>query len=380
MKKQVSLFLVLITFSLFSCKEEHKNLPDGLYAEIETTKGTIILFLDYTKAPVTVANFVTLTEGKNPFVSKELKEKPFYDGLKFHRVISKTNGDAEDFMIQGGDPLGNGSGDAGYKFKDELTDLRFDNGGLLAMANSGPGTNSSQFFITLKETSWLDGKHTIFGHVVENGMEVVNAVTQNDIIKKITIIRKGEAVKKFDALKVFSDYFKIEAENQKKQLELDAENKKAYDAKYKAVKEQKAAFFNNFKSSTTKSSTGLKFKIIKKGSGKKPEKGATVYINYAGFLEDGMLFDSNLAEISKAFGKFDKNRALQNGYKPSPYQMGSNQLMPGLAEGLGKMNFGDKAILFIPPSLGYGEQGAGNVIPPNANTIIEVELLEKNTY
>ena len=379
MKKIISLFLILTTLFLSSCKEEHNNLPDGLYAEIETSKGTIILALDYTKAPITVANFVTLAEGKNPFITKELQGKPFYDGLKFHRVISKKNGDTEDFMIQGGDPLGNGSGDCGYKFDDEITDLRFDNGGLLAMANSGPGTNSSQFFITLKDTPWLDGKHTIFGHVVENGMEVVNAIIQNDGIKTVTIIRKGEAVKKFDALKVFSDYFKMAAENQKKEMALAVENKKLYDAKFKVIKDQKAAFLNSLKLGTTLTTSGLKFKILKKGSGGKPAKRETVYMNYAGFLEDGTLFDSNVAAVSKAFGKFDNNRALQNGYMPSPYQMGSNELIPGFVEGLKQMNFGDKAIMFIPSNLGYGKQGAGNVIPPNATTIFEVELLEKNT-
>jgi cyclophilin family peptidyl-prolyl cis-trans isomerase len=379
MKKIVSLFLVLMTCSLFSCKEEHNNLPDGLYAEMETSKGTILIALDYTKTPVTVANFVTLVEGRNPFVTKELKGRPFYDGLKFHRVISKKNGDSEDFMIQGGDPLGNGSGDCGYKFEDEITDLKFDTGGLLAMANSGPGTNSSQFFITLKDTPWLDGKHTIFGHVVENGMEFAGSIIQNDIIKTVTIIRKGEAVKKYDALKVFSDYFKMAAENQKKEMALAAENKKLYDAKYKVIKEQKAAFLYSLKTGTTKTASGLIFKILKKGSGKKPAKGDVVYMNYAGFLEDGTLFDSNVEAISKAFGKFDNNRALQNGYAPSPYQMGSNDLISGFVEGIEQMNFGDKAIMFIPSELGYGAQGAGNVIPPNATTIFEVELLEINT-
>jgi len=130
----------------------------------------------------------------------------------------KNNGDPEDFMIQGGDPLGNGTGDAGYKFKDEITDLKFDKGGYLAMANSGPGTNGSQFFITIKDTPWLNGMHTIFGHVVDKGMEVVNTIVQGDAINSIKIIRKGEAAKKFDAVKVFTDYYKIEAENIKNKL------------------------------------------------------------------------------------------------------------------------------------------------------------------
>ena len=167
MKKRI-LFVFLVIASFYSCKDEHSNLPDGLYADIETNKGNIIVQLDYERAPITVANFVTLAEGKNEFVTNpNLKNRPFYDGLKFHRVIA-------DFMIQGGDPLGTGSGDTGYKFKDEFSDLHFDKGGVLAMANNGPTTNSSQFFITHLETPWLDGKHTIFGHVVEKGMEVVN--------------------------------------------------------------------------------------------------------------------------------------------------------------------------------------------------------------
>ena len=370
MRKQLSLLLVIVTIFFSACKEEHNNLPDGLYAEIETNKGKIIVALEYTKTPITVANFVTLAEGKNPFVAPDFKGKLFFDGLKFHRVIPN-------FMVQTGDPLGNGSGDAGYKFKDEFSDLKHDKPGILSMANSGPGTNSSQFFITHIETPWLDGKHTVFGHVVENGMTIVNTITQDDYIKSVKIIRKGESVKKYDAVKIFGDYFKTQSEKLKKQAQLDAENKIIYDSKYQSVIEAKAAFLNEIKTSATKSTTGVYYKIVQKGNGKKPAKGTKVYIDYAGFLENGTLFDSSSAEVAKAFGKFDENRALQNGYSPMPFEIGSNQIVPGLIEGLEKMNFGDKAIVFIPSNLGYGEQGAGNVIPPNATIIFEVELLEK---
>lgn len=363
------LLLTLISIAFTSCKDEHKNLKDGLYAEIETSKGNIIVELNYKKAPITVANFVTLAEGKNNFVTPDLKGKPFFDGLLFHRVISN-------FMVQTGDPIGNGSGDAGYKFRDEFTDLKHDKPGVLSMANSGPNTNSSQFFITHVETPWLDGKHSVFGQVVE-GQDVVNAIVQGDMMNSVTIIRKGEDVKKFDAVKVFNDYFKKELENQKKQALIDAENKRIYDQKYKAVKEQKAMYFNQLKESATKTTSGFKFKILKSTNGSKPKDGAMIYMNYSGFLEDGTLFDTSDPETAKQFGMFNEQRAMQNGYSSLPYQMGSNKLIPGFVEGVNKLKFGEKAVFFIPSNLGYGEQGAGDVVPPNANLIFEVELLNK---
>lgn len=366
MKKKFFIALIAITLVL-GCKDESNNLPDGLYAKIETNKGEIIVALDYEKAPITVANFVSLAEGKNEFVTDEkLKNKPFYDGLKFHRVI-------ESFMIQTGDPLGTGSGDTGYKFKDEINDLRFDKGGILAMANSGPGTNSSQFFITHLETPWLEGKHTIFGHVVEKGMEVVNKVVQDDYIKKMTIIRNGEAAKKFDALGTFRDYFKVESENQKKLLAETA----VLDSKYKVIREEKAAYFEAIKAKSTTTASGLQYVITKKAGGEKPMAGTNVFIHYSGFLENGSLFDSSVESVSKAFGKYDPNRAAQNGYVPIPFITGTKQgMIPGFIEGIEKLAFGDKAILIIPAKLGYGEAGAGNVIPPNATIIFEIELFK----
>lgn len=379
MKRLIGLLIVVIATTFTSCKkDEHSDLADGLYAEITTTKGSILVKLNYEKAPITVANFVTLAEGNNAFVSENLKNKPLFDGLKFHRVISKTNGDADDFMIQGGDPLGNGSGDAGYKFKDEITDLRFDKGGILAMANSGPGTNSSQFFITIVPTPWLDGKHTIFGEVIEKGMEVVNAIKVNDVINSIKIIRKGEDVKKFDAVKVFGDYFKMESENQKKQAAIDAENNKKYQEQYQKVITAKLASFAASKASATKTASGLMYAITKKGCGKKPALGSTIIIHYAGFLEDGTLFDTSESDVAKAFGKYDAQREAQNGYSPIPFQAGTKTgMIPGFIEGIEKLNIGDKAVVFIPSNLGYGASGIGNVIPPNANIIFEIEISDK---
>ena len=371
MKKNILFALLLIT-TLISCNKEHSNLPDGLYAEIETSKGNILLQLDYKKAPVTVANFITLAEGENDFIVNDtLKGRPFYNGLKFHRVI-------KDFMIQGGDPLGTGSGDTGYKFKDEFSDMKFDKGGVLAMANNGPGTNSSQFFITHLETPWLDGKHTIFGHVVDYNLEVVNKIEQDDFIKSVTIIRNGEEAKKFDAKKIFSDYFKIESESQKKKIEAEALAKKEYEAKYKAVCDQKVTYYSSIKSKSIKTSTGLQYVITKKSGGKKPASGSAIYIHYAGFLENGTLFDSSLEDVSRTFGKFDPSRAAANQYTPIPFQAGQKDgLIPGFIEGIEKMAIGDKAVLFIPSHLAYGEAGAGDVIPPNANIIFEIELMDK---
>ena len=367
MKKSILtlLFLVLI-FS--SCKEDYDSLSDGLYAKIETNKGDFIVSLNYKKAPITVANFVILAEGKNNFVTnKYLKGKPFFDGLKFHRVI-------KDFMIQTGDPLGTGFGDAGYKFKDEITDLQFEDAGVLAMANSGPATNGSQFFITHLATPWLQGKHTIFGHVVEKGMEIVNLIEQNDYIKKVTIIRKGEAVKRFNAKNIFYDYFTLESKYQKKRLD----ELSILDKKFKEVRDQKSGYFNALKSKATRTSTGLKYVITRESRGKTPKKGTEIYIQYAGFLEDGHLFDSSIETIAKTFGRFDPARAEAKQYIPIPFIVGKKDgMIPGFIEGVEKLSLGDKAVLFIPSHLAYGAGGAGDVIPPNANVIFEIELLEQ---
>jgi len=368
-KKLISLVVVVAT--LFSCKDEHNNLPAGMYAEIKTDKGDIIAALDFERTPVTVANFVTLAEGKNPFVKPELKGKPLYDGLKFHRVI-------KDFMIQGGDPNGDGTGDAGYKFKDEITDLRFDQGGLLAMANSGPGTNGSQFFITHVPTPHLNGLHTIFGRVIGQSMDVVNKIEQDDKIISITIVRIGAAAKKFDGVKIFTEDMKAEVEDNKIKAIKYAEEQKLYEEKHRKVLADKVAYFASIKGSTIKTKSGLQYKIIQNGKGKKPSYGSTVMIDYAGYFENGMLFDSSKADVSKAFGKYEEGRAAQNGYTPIAFQAGRKEgMIPGFLEALDKMNLGDKMVVFIPSNLAYGEAGAGNgVIPPNTNLIFEIDLLD----
>lgn len=333
---------------------------EGIFATITTNKGEITVQLEYQKAPITVANFISLAEGTNTFVTDEkLKGKPFFDGLKFHRVI-------KDFMIQTGDPSGTGSSGPGYAFKDEFTDLKHNKPGTLSMANSGPATNGSQFFITHKETPWLDGKHTVFGHTIQ-GMKVVNEIAQNDVITKITIVRKGTLAKKFDAPKVFSDYF-----NNK------SADKKAFSEKYGAVVTAKAAYFATVKATATTNPSGLIYKIVKNGNGVKPVDGSTFFFHYAGYFEDGNLFDSSYEDVSKDYGKFDANRAAQNGYQAFPFEAGKKEgMIPGFLEALSLMSYGDKVVAFLPSQLAYGERGAGDVIPPNTTLIFELEMFEK---
>ncbi|MES2544005.1 MAG: peptidylprolyl isomerase [Bacteroidota bacterium] len=359
----------------------NSNPDEGIFAKIETTKGEILVQLEYKLTPVTVANFVSLAEGTNTIVSEKFRGKPFYDGLKFHRVIPQ-------FMIQGGDPDGNGNGGPGYAFKDEFTELKHDKGGILSMANAGPTSNGSQFFITHKDTPWLNGKHTVFGHVV-TGMDVVNAIAQNDVILKMTIIRKGSEAKKFDAPKVFTEYFNNKAEDMKKQAAIEAEKKakklaedmeasRLYDLKYAPVKAQKKAELEALKATATKTESGLQYVITEKGDGIKPADGANIYVHYSGFLEDGGLFESSHEEVAKMFGKFSQERASQMAYQPFPFQYGQkDRLILGFLEGLNLMSIGDKVTLFIPYQLGYGERGSSPIIPARANLIFELELLDK---
>ena len=394
--KKLVLLLCALTATISSGQPKNvKPKPvvlEGIFAEIYTNKGKIALQLEYVKTPITVANFITLAEGKNEFVTNDRKGKPYYDGLKFHRVIAN-------FMIQGGCPLGTGAGDPGYKFKDEFDpSLKHNKPGIFSMANSGPGTNGSQFFITHKDTPWLDNKHSIFGHVIE-GQKVVDAIAQDDIIEKVIIVRKGKLAKNFNAEKIFSEYMKMKPELDKKAAEeakikaeaaakIEAERKqkeaeakviadKEMKEKYGLIMAAKVAEMDALKAKAITTPSGLKYSILEKGSGVKPTDGKDIYVHYAGYLEDGSLFDSSYEKVNKMYGKFDQNRAIQNGYQPFPFKYGSKSgLIPGFLEGINNMNFNDKAIFFIPANLGYGERGAGNVIPPNSNIIFEVEILE----
>lgn len=360
-----SLFLSIVAV-LFSCNSTNTppqdvKLGDGMYAEIETNKGKIVVQLEYKKTPLTVANFVTLAEGKNDMVTtKDLKGKPYYNGIKFHRVI-------KDFMIQTGDPNGDGSGGPGYKFADEITDLKHDKAGILSMANAGKGTNGSQFFITHKATPHLDGLHTVFGSTVQ-GADIINLIEQGDEIKTIKIIRIGKEAKKFDAPKVFREYYEKAATEQKKKEETLAK-----------TKADKIAYFAMIKAAATKTPSGLMYKIIEKGKGAKPADGTEVLVAYSGYLDNGFLFDSSNPEIAKAFNNYIPQKDSAGYYIPIPFTMGTKSgMIPGFIEGLEQMGMGDKIVVFIPGHLGYGERGnPRGGIPGNAELIFELEMLPK---
>ncbi len=371
MKRLLTALCILFTLSLTAQNQE------GIYAEIQTKRGKIIIQLAYEQAPITVANFVSLAEGNNPSVSDNLKGKPYYNGLKFHRVISKTNGDANDFMIQGGDPTGTGSGGPGYRFEDEITDLKHDAPGILSMANAGPATNGSQFFITHVPTPHLDGKHTVFGKVIQ-GQEIVNATLKDDLIESVSIIRIGNKAKSFDAAAIFGNRDSLFEAAKKKKAVAEAAKKKAALAPYKKVMDAKITFFAKNKKEAQTTPSGLQIKVLTKGTGGKPEEGSTVYVHYAGFFETAELFDSSYEDVSKTFGRFNSQKAEAKGYRPFPFQYGNKSgLIPGFLEAINQMHIGDKYLIFIPSNLGYGPKGYGGMIPPDSNLIFEVELLDK---
>jgi FKBP-type peptidyl-prolyl cis-trans isomerase len=308
-------------------------MQDGLYARINTSKGEILIALEYKKTPGTVGNFIGLAEGHLENAVQPLGT-PYYNGLKFHRVIP-------DFMIQGGCPSGTGTGNPGYSFDDEFhPDLKHDGPGILSMANSGPGTNGSQFFITHVQTAWLDGKHTVFGKVTK-GQEVVDAIAQNDVIDSVEIVKIGEEAEAFDAVRAFKD-FEI------------ARERRITEAKKAAEVEM-----DKLASGFERTASGLRYRILQAGTGTKAERGQTVSVHYKGQLADGTVFDSS----------YKRNQ-------PIDFPLGVGQVIPGWDEGIQLLRIGDKARLVIPSDLAYGSAGAGGVIPPNANLIFDVELMD----
>lgn len=363
-----NIILIAASISLLSCtpiykkmnveKQTYESLNDGLYANFQTSKGNMIVKFEDQKSPVTVANFVGLAEGKIENKSKA-KDVPFYDGTIFHRVI-------EDFMIQGGDPKGTGMGDPGYKFDDEKNDLKHEGKGILSMANSGPNTNGSQFFITQIATPWLDGKHTVFGKIV-NGIEIVDVIAKVEkgaqdkpktdvVLEKVSIFGKGDAYKNYDAAKIFNEgKSKIQENNKAIIAKLEADKKK----KEEDFKANQTKLANEMAAGMQKTASGLFYKITKSTSGKAPKVGEVVAVHYAGKLVDGTEFDNS----------------FKRG-EPIEFPLGIGRVIKGWDEGIMLLKEGETATFLIPSDLGYGSRGAGGVIPPNAWLVFDVELVK----
>ena len=319
-------------------------LGNGLFARFTTSRGDIVVRLEFQKTPLTVCNFVALAEGK----MNAAAGKRFYDGLVFHRVISRANGDSDDFMIQGGDPLGTGAGGPGYRFPDEIDpSLKHDIPGILSMANAGPGTNGSQFFITIVPTPWLDGRHTVFGRVVE-GQNVVNSIRQGDRIERVSIIRNGQAANAFKADQETFDNL-LRSVNE------------AAAAKVREQRDADIALINSRYPNTTLTPSGIRYVVQKNGTGAKPSSGKTVRVNYTGMFLSGKVFDS-----SHIHGR------------PFEFIAGTGQVIKGWDEMILDMQTGEKRMVFIPPELAYGSRAVGegpNQIPANSFLVFEMELI-----
>ena len=338
LKGALAAAMALTTFSVMAQQQE--KLADGLYAELETSKGVILGKLEFEKTPLTVASFVGLAEGTKHYsktggAPADAKGTAYYDGLNFHRVIPN-------FMIQGGCPLGTGTGDPGYKFPDEIdSSLTHSSPGIFSMANSGPGTNGSQYFITHQATPHLDGKHTVFGHVIK-GQDVVNTIAKGDKINKVSIKRVGEKANAFKGDEAQFAALRATIKSPKDKNKAEGE---AFLAKVKKEEGVKTT------------ASGLAYKVLTAGTGASPKATNQVTVHYTGKLISGKVFDSSVK-------------------RGQPATFPLNRVIPGWTEGLQLMKKGGKSVFYIPSDLAYGARGAGGVIPPNATLVFEVELLE----
>jgi len=383
-KQSIKILALLLFLSFSACNEKYPDLGDGVFAEFVTSKGTMVAKLTFEKTPVTVANFVALAEGNHPMADSIYKGKKFYNGLTFHRVMDK-------FMIQGGDPTGTGSGSPGYKFGDEFDDsLKHDKPGILSMANSGPDTNGSQFFITEIPTPNLDNRHAVFGELVL-GLEIQDTISnvktgernkpiEDVVIEEVNIIRQGYAARHFDAVKTWETELPKLAEK-KKQHQEEARKKAEEAQKIKAEKTAAAAaetlpILNDYKSKSKTLASGLVIHNITKGNGIKPKQGQTAKVYYEGYFIDGRLFDSNKKEVEEKYGMFNPQKEQGGYYGPMPMKISPEaSMIQGFKEGVAEMRVGDKTYLYIPSHLAYGENGRGQ-IRPNTDLIFIIEMVE----
>lgn len=385
-KSFTSVLGLIFLLSTLSCQNKYPELGNGLYAEFATTKDTIIVELFYEKTPLTVANFVGLAEGTHPKLADSVQGIPFYNGTIFHRVINE-------FMIQGGDPSGTGMGKPGFTFGDEFDEtLKHDKPGVLSMANSGPATNGSQFFITEVPTPWLDNKHSIFGQVVK-GQEVVDSISNVQVmpgsnkpledirILSLNIIRQGFGAKRFNAAKTWNREFPLLEEKRLKKIEeakQEAERqKKIAEEKMETAAAEILPVLKDYKSKATTSDSGLLSYTIKEGTGEKPKQGQSVKLYYQGYFTDGKLFGTNVKDIDIKCGTYDEKKEQRGFYNLMPMQISADaQMIPGFKEGVFNMKKGDKTFLYLPSHLAYGEAGRGP-IAPNSDLIFIIEMVDE---
>lgn len=380
-KKAFGLVLLMLLVSATACKDKYPDLEDGLYTEIITNKGTMVLRLEYQKAPITVANFVSLAEGTNTLVDSAYIGKKYYNGLTFHRIM-------DEFMIQGGDPLGNGTGDPGYKFTDEFDEsLKHDKLGVLSMANSGPNTNGSQFFITEVPYPSLDGRHSVFGQLVI-GEDVLHTLASVEVspqgnkpvtpvvMEEVNIIRKGKDAKNFNAPSIFKNHFAEAEKAEKERIAKEEEAQRIRDEKSAAAAADMKPALETYEGKSKTLASGLKMYNITKGTGPKPKTGQTVMLNYEGYFTDGRLFDSNVKTVEEHYGMYNEQKDQAQMYNPMPMQISPDaQMIPGFKEAVNQMQVGDKSFFYLPSHLAYGERG-NRVIPPNTDLIFIIDMVE----
>ena len=321
-----------------ACSTPRPDLEDGLYAQILTNRGGIIVRLEPEKAPLTVMNFVGLAEGvlENTHTDGE----PFYDGLTFHRV-------EPDFVVQGGDPAGNGSGGPGYRFPTEThPDLRHDQPGVVAMANSGPDTNGSQFYITMAATPHLDGGYNVFGEVVQ-GMDVVTSLEVGDRMREVNILRYGAEASEYEAT----------------QQQFDRLVERVYEAREQEAarrrEEALEAARERWPGLTQYEDTNLLLATLEEGSGTEPREGDTVRVHIVFSLLDGTQLDSTV----------DRG-------EPEEYTYLSDRIIPGLELAVGTLTTGERLVAVVPPELAFGEAGLPPAVPPNSYVVFELERIE----